>query len=557
MRLFWILMVVAGWSATAAVINSDPNTPVNWSIVQPGDTIALAAGNYSGGFTVKKSGTAEKPIVIKGPASGSATWKSGWDVGTSNYVTIDGDHADPYGIRIDLSGGSGGSGMIWGNTANVTDLTVKFVELIGTPKTSGVTSGSYGLNFAPYDFQRKNLLVDHCRLYQWCESVRANKWKDCVIQFTEIRKTQTDNVDHADVIYDYPSDGTVWRYNSIHESPVDGMFFEYGGAKNWQFYGNVYWASQNHLIFFKAPGTYGPVKIYNNVFYCPKQGSDYAYISKSSSSLASGSQVRNNVFFNVTNDFGSASDYNAYSPATTNGYGWPKSETHSFEFSGSVFVDAASGNFRLSPAGVTAFKGKGYTLAAPFDKDADGNSFTPNAWDVGAFVAGGGTGPTPTPAPSATPTPSPTATPTPAAPKFKTGDFVTPLPDSTVNVRSEPAGAQIGAHAAPDKAEVVSGPTSADLNGTPVQWYQLDWTAGTDGYSGDDDLAKTSVPAPTPTPTPAPTPPTPTPTPSPSPSPSPSQTYGEWTKELNEAQADWITKHPPYPDNGAKHEPVD
>jgi hypothetical protein len=60
-------------TAKAATVACDPNTPVNWSVVQPGDTIQLAAGNYSGGFKVQKSGTADKPIVIKGPASGTAT----------------------------------------------------------------------------------------------------------------------------------------------------------------------------------------------------------------------------------------------------------------------------------------------------------------------------------------------------------------------------------------------------------------------------------------------------------------------------------------------------
>lgn len=525
-----LLLLFAAGLANGATINIGPGDAVNWSIIQPGDVIQLSAGNYSGGFLVKKSGTAAAPITIKGPANGTARFTSTWDIGTSNYVTIDGGHAEPYGISVDMGSGSGGSGMTWGSSGNVTNLTVKNMELIGCSRTSGVTWGSYGMNFAPGDYDRKNLLVSHCRLFQWCETFRINQWKDCVIEFSELRKMQTDNVDHADVVYNYPSDNVTFRYNSIWESPVDGIFFEYGGARNWKFYGNWYWASQNHLIFFKAPGTYGPLFIYNNVFYCPKSGNSYAYISKSSSTIASGSQIRNNVFYNVTNDFGSGvSDYNGYAPATTNGYGWPKSEPHSFEFSGTVFTDAAGGNFRLTSAGKAAFGGKGYALAAPYDKDADGNRFDPSAWDVGAFVASGGSGPSPSP--TSTPAPSPTATPTPPPAQFAVGDNVKTI--QSTNIRTTPAGTLAGTQPINAAGTVQQGPSPADFNGVSVQWYKVDFANGVDGWCGDDNLTASEAG------------PTPSPTPSPSPSPTPgAPTYEKWILDLN----DWIRANPPSPD---------
>ena len=373
---FWLLFFC--FSASAATINIGPGDTVNWGSVQPGDVIQLAAGNYSGGFKVQKSGTADKPITIKGPSSGTAKWTGMWDVGISNYVTIDGVHAAPYGIVIDRSGGSGGDGMRWGDTGNVTGLTVKYVELIGTPKTTGLTVGSYGLNFAPYDFKRENFRIDHCRIYQWCESFRANKWNNALIENTIIQKTQTDNIDHADIVYFYPSDNVTFRWNSISETPEDGIFFEFGGAVNFEFYGNTLWDSTNHFIYFKAgSGSYGPMKIFNNTFQGNGTGSyQFGYITSAGQKVASGSIVKNNIFYNTENNIeGATSTNNAYNYTTLNGYPAPN-EPGSFSFTGDPFKDMKGGNLRLNDTGIGLFKGKGAVVTGKpeYALDADGNA---------------------------------------------------------------------------------------------------------------------------------------------------------------------------------------
>lgn len=540
---FWLLFFC--FSASAATINIGPGDTVNWGSVQPGDVIQLAAGNYSGGFSVQKSGTADKPITIKGPASGTAKWTNGWDIGPSNYVTIDGDHA--YGIKIDLSGGSGGDGMRWGDKANVTGLTLKNVELIGTPKTSGVTSGNYGLNFCPYDFKRENFLIDHCRVYQWCESFRANHWNNAVIQNSIIQKTFTDNVDHADIVYFYPSTNVTFRWNSISETPEDGIFFEFGGAQNFEFYGNWIWNSTNHFIFYKQPGPFGPVKIFNNTFV--GKGLDqwqYGYISSNGGQMAAGSIVKNNIFFNTENNLaGTASNNNAYNYTTLNGYPWPN-DPGSFTFTGDPFIDKAGGNVRLNSNGIGLMKGKGVVVTGKpeYALDADGNARGSGAWDIGAFIAGGSS-PGPTATPSATPAPSPTATPAPTptpAAKFKAGDAVTPT--AVVNVRATPSGTILGTHKPGDIGAIVSGPISEPLK-QDVNWYDITWSSGPkSGWSGDDDLTKTAAVA-TPTPTPAPTS---TPAPTPTPPTGGGPTYTKWADEFNKAQADWVKAHPPQPD---------
>jgi hypothetical protein len=422
--------------------------------------------------------------------------------------------------------------MTWGSSGNVTNLTVKFMELIGTPKTSGVTWGSYGMNFAPGNYDRKNMLISHCRLYQWCEAFRANQWKDCVIEYNEIRKTQTDNIDHSDIIYSYPSENVTWRYNVISESPEDGMFHEFGGAKNFKFYGNIYWNTRWHMIFFKATGTYGPVYFWNNVF-AGKSASDYGYISKSSSTMASGTQVRNNIFLNVTNDF-PGGDYNCYVPLKTNGYDAPK-EPHGIVTATNPFVNSAAGDFHLSAAGKTLLAGKGSPVPEILT-DMEGTSFNAEALDIGAFAAAGGGGPSPTPSatPSATPEPTPTPPPVAVAPpvtvapstKFTVGCRVSP--SDVVNVRKTPAGTILGTQQAGTTGTVQSGPTAATFNGRPVNWWMVNYVSGANGYTGEDSLNLAQP-----------------------------YTYAQWQKALNAIVAGnppvsvlkaWLSANPPFSD---------
>ena len=59
---------------------------------QPGDVIALRPGIYKGPFELGKSGTAEKPIVLRGPADGEAVLEADSVGGRSPIVTLNGAH---------------------------------------------------------------------------------------------------------------------------------------------------------------------------------------------------------------------------------------------------------------------------------------------------------------------------------------------------------------------------------------------------------------------------------------------------------------------------------
>ena len=59
---------------------------------QPGDVILLGAGIYKGPFELRKSGSAEKPIVFRGPAAGEAILEGEGIGSRSRIVTLNGTH---------------------------------------------------------------------------------------------------------------------------------------------------------------------------------------------------------------------------------------------------------------------------------------------------------------------------------------------------------------------------------------------------------------------------------------------------------------------------------
>ena len=549
------------------------------SSLAPGDKVYLGGGKYSSAVKTTKNGSAGNPIsYLRAVASDSVcTGAAGWTAALDSAVDFGNKMTELESSFIIFSGRvpggfvysapAGGDMLRAGSTKAVQDIEIAYFDGTGSYGKS-TSSASYGMNICPYEFTRENLLIHHCKLLGFCEAFRSNMWKNATIEYCVISDTPPDDFDHEDFIYNYPGENVTIRYSIWANSPNDGHFYEFGGAKNFKFYGNLVYGASASQITFKQGSSYGPVYIYNNLFHGPSSSGSASWIT--GNGKVDG-EVKNNIFWNTANGLGNGggsikSTNNAYNYTTLNGYGWPSNETGSFTFTGDPFVKmpdksnptspgpivspfGTGGDFRLTDSADAKFD-TGTVLASEFARDIDGNTRGAGGkWTIGPFQRGGtGGGPTPTPGPTATPapTPNPTATPAPTptpAPeaKFKPGDTVTPT--AVVNVRSEPSGTILGTHKPGDTGTIGQGPEHAPLK-QEVAWYEITWaTSPLSGWSGDDDLAKAAGPAPTPTPAPSPTA-----TPSPNPSPSPGSTFDDWTKELNAAQSDWIVRHPPYPD---------
>src|SRR5208282_6813436 len=103
---------------------------INWSSVQPGDTIWLAGGTYSAALNIGKSGSAGNPIYINrvlatdSVAANAAGWNPSFDSKVIitqitdtqySYITVDGRIT--YGIQIKM--GNGGDGITLSSTTMI------------------------------------------------------------------------------------------------------------------------------------------------------------------------------------------------------------------------------------------------------------------------------------------------------------------------------------------------------------------------------------------------------------------------------------------------------
>ena len=442
-----ITLFAANWyvrpSATGSGSGADWNNAwsasgISWSKVAAGDTVWLAGGSYGTGLTVSKGGASGSPIKIYRATSNdsapkaAAGWSSTFDsqiklngiaIPSSSYVTVDG--RTQYGILITI-GLNGGYGIECdASQVSATGLSFYNIDVLGPygSPSNPARSVVVGWKISPSTGPLSNVLFDHCRVRGVDTGVHCLA-NNVTVQYCTIQDIAPDNsTDHEDVLYCYPSPNMTWRYNSIINCTADGLFFEYGGAVNFKFYGNLYYSTHNHLIAFKQGASYGPVYIYNNTFHSPSSSS-YGFLTATGATIASGSQVYNNIFYNCFNEFvgfpGFSTGYNAYNYTSLGGFSWPSGEPHSFTFSGNPFVSippytdpATIGNFHLAAATAAIFQ-RGVTLTADgyINKDIDGNiRGSHGVWYVGAYeYSTSSPSPTPTPTPSCNPTPTPTPT---------------------------------------------------------------------------------------------------------------------------------------------------
>jgi hypothetical protein len=480
--------------------NAWSNSSIKWASVKAGDTVWLAGGSYSGGLTVGASGSSGNPITINRVLSTDSAPKAavGWSTSfdstvafsrainlpACSYVTIDG--RKPYvatvgakgvtnaGITVTMTK-SGGDGIDGATSGSLTGDIVRNVSLIGPyATTSSPASGTVsGINVCNSAHAVTNCVFHGISIVGTGEAVRAAAWNGVVIEYCYIADTNDDGQQHEDVQYSYPSTNCIWRYNQINNSPNDGVFFEYGGATNFSFYGNVYYNSQNWLIVTKAASgsVYGPMYIYNNVFMCPS-ANDSAWVSTNGAAMTGASAVYNNIFFNVSNNFtgsGVTSDYNAYNYTTLKGAGWPSREAHSFTFVGNPFVSLPSntepvgtiGNFHLTAVIQALFlRGKALSADGFINKDSDGNTRgAKGTWYIGSDEYSTAS-PTPTPSPTATPepsaTPKPTPTPTPPASGSKASLFSATAVPANQNLNDAGLQLQLGVKFQTSKAGKVT-----------------------------------------------------------------------------------------------------
>lgn len=389
---------------------------INFSSVSCGDTIWLAGGTYTTQLTINKNCTSSAPLTINRVLStdsaptAAAGWNSSFDsqvvilngsidFPTASYVTLNGRigsvASNNFGISVQCTGTSGCGAVSGAEYGNLNNISLYYIEMYGptcvTAGNCGASANEDGLNIAPGSNKVNNLLVDHNWIHRWSESIRTCNWSNATIQYTDVdTEAQTPN-EHEDVIFSYDVVNFTFRYNRIHTSPNDGIFFD-GNETNSQFYGNIYYHSGASLFVFEAGYTHN-VYMYNNVFENDGTYGDYQPAWLYFIGTMTG-EIANNVWYNVDQS-GSCPicNHNAYS------LGAPSGESGSFSFSpGGQFVNLspntpAAADFHLTSTGAGAFANKGKALSAPFNVDPDGNiRGADGGWDIGAYEYKGSSG---------------------------------------------------------------------------------------------------------------------------------------------------------------------
>lgn len=383
---------------------------INWTAVQPGDTIWVAGGSYSSGLSVGKNGEAGKPIFIKRVTSGDVTatgaagWNSSFDSRVSissggplsvlnrSYIYIDG--RIDMGMRFTVSNGGGLPTSLHATGSKF--VTVTNVDLVGPNSSaaqysegqscgtalvsfngdsSGVNIG-YGANPNP---GADNLIITHSRVRGHANEFWFAGARNITIEYCKIYDNGAANSAtwHGNLMIVNGSDGIIFRYNEVYNWQVEGLYPWGSVSRNWYVYGNVFRdgiGGKNgsthrflELRSYSGSVTHGPFYVYNNtIMNC------WAAITRGDTTVywSSTSVVKNNLVYNVANG----------------GIGYlPSNNSNNLTASVNPFSDSEgrlSTTSQAKNAGTALSPVAGHTLNIDKDGNVRGQD---GSWDVGAF----------------------------------------------------------------------------------------------------------------------------------------------------------------------------
>jgi hypothetical protein len=360
---------------------SQPSS-IDYSKVNPGDSIYIAAGTY-GAFAITKSGTAGNPITFKRATPGehgtSTGWSDGYDgrvvvdgggglfaigIGEGgsyvgqNYITIDG--ATRYGIWLR----NAMYGVRAGREPGANNLTIRYVE--------AGDSGAYKLGEDGIQGQGDNLVVENSYIHD------------------------NDNIStHGDGVQWFRGTNLVFRYNVFKNNGQAFMLtVEAWGSyvNDLSIYYNVFYnrggSHYNGISKQMCPQSGYTWKIYNNTFDL-EANSNTGYDSLlSGAGTCSQMDFKNNavVYSNAASLGGMTHSHNAFDNSGEYlAYNIPGSEVGRVVATDLGFVDITNANYR--PVSGSPLIGKGTNLGLTRDFDGKAVSSSPT---IGAFEGGSG-----------------------------------------------------------------------------------------------------------------------------------------------------------------------
>ena len=361
----------------------------------------MAAGTYSGQLTVGKSGVSGAVITIERvqssdlAATRAAGWNSAFDGqvvqsvakggsgisinnGLGSFVTIDGRIIS--GWKINYSDNSSGVSIDGSAASNVT---FRYLQAWG-PGVINQTSDVRGFDLTPGSGSMNNLTMQYCEVGNGGDScMYLTLANNALIEHCSFHDAGAINAAtfHPNTIYCGTITNSTFRFNSLYNIAVEGLFFGDPGNSNIQIYGNLFYQgsmapNSGRGIEFDNAGGGANFSVYNNVFV----GLPLAAMRFSGSSFTN-CIVKNNILWQCTlsGASGVTDDYNFSDTATT--------EAHGIGNGTNPFVNSAGFNYQIvGTIGAKYPCQKGVALGKPYNIDMSGDTRpATGAWDIGAY----------------------------------------------------------------------------------------------------------------------------------------------------------------------------
>lgn len=419
----------ANWYVRPTAVGANNGTDWNnawtvntiaWASVNPGDTIWLAGGTYSGSMNPKKSGAAGNLIYVKrvlatdsGPTA-AAGWNPSFDSQvivaptaaiplfwntktTGSYLYFDGRVDSGISLQIDVNANGdpypGAATFIRSSSGGQNNITFTNIDFAGPAPDSnpffynGIykCAISFDASWSSSD-TITNILVSHCRLHGAADVILSINTAFLTIEYSKIYNNavsgSTATQPHANIFEFNNSHDFTLRYCDISAWQVEG-FRPYGKVSNIYIYGNVFHDTVNSVARIieadsSAAPSWGPLYFYNNTIVNVQMTT---FSPTSGISFSADSQTRNNLFWNASiGTPPSDSDYN-YAVSLPAG-------AHSVSGSGATpFVNYAGGDFHIVTNLAANYPaGKGVNVGSQYSTDKDGTARgAGSVWDIGAY----------------------------------------------------------------------------------------------------------------------------------------------------------------------------
>ncbi|MBF6651119.1 hypothetical protein [Methylobacter sp. BlB1] len=350
---------------------------INYSVINPGDTIYIAAGTY-GALSIDKSGTPGNPITFKRATTGSHGSSTGWASNYDGQVIIDG--GDSLGA-IGIGEGSG---------RGQSHITIDGVTRYGI-KVQNASVGVRAVRGPSDNITLRYLDIGDSGSYKMGEDGIQGRGSNLLVEYSYIHDNDSLET-HGDGIQWFAGNNIVVRYSVFKNNGQIMMLTETAWGNDYVNDLKVY-----YNVFYNRGGTHyngiskklcpqsGSWNIYNNTFDLEATNNNGMNNLLSGAGSCSRMDFKNNavIYSNASSTGDISHSYNAYDNSGQYSVHYVPSETGQVATADLGFVNVDSADYHLTSSSPLIGKGVNVGLSTDFDGKP-----VPTNPTIGAFESG-------------------------------------------------------------------------------------------------------------------------------------------------------------------------